>query len=236
MIYIAGNEPFNQGPIDYKETCKSAHDRSIYINTIYCGNYEQGIKEFWLDGSIIGEGDYFNIDSDKAIAHISSPYDSLIQVYNDSLNKTYYGFGLMGSSKKALQVSEDHNAAAMDMEVMTERTIAKSKKGAYRNDSWDIVDAVEGGKDINEIDEKELPEEFKGLTNEEKEAKVEELSKDREKFQEEIEKLAVDRQKFVDEERKKLAAEGIEDDFGSSVNKSINKKANAIGFEKVVTP
>jgi len=46
MIYIAGNEPFNQGSIAYKEVCSSAQSKNIFVNTIYCGNYDQGIREF----------------------------------------------------------------------------------------------------------------------------------------------------------------------------------------------
>jgi hypothetical protein len=36
LIYIAGNEPFNQGPIDYKKVCEIASAKGIFVNTIYC--------------------------------------------------------------------------------------------------------------------------------------------------------------------------------------------------------
>ena len=48
MVYIAGNEPFNQGPVNYKEVCKMAKDKDVFINTIYCGDRNQGIKQFWM--------------------------------------------------------------------------------------------------------------------------------------------------------------------------------------------
>ena len=234
MIYIAGNESFAQGPIDYKIECKRAADRGIFINTIYCGNYEQGIREFWQDGASCSKGDYFNIDSDKVIAHIDTPYDDQINVYNDSLNKTYYGYGVRGVEKKAMQATEDANAEMEAVAVKTERSIAKSKKGAYKNASWDLIDAVdEGEADLSKMDDKELPKEFQGKTTEEKEALLEEKRKDRERYQSKIAQLAKDRQAYIDAERKKQVAAGEEaDDFGTSVNKSIMEKAVEVGYEK----
>lgn len=60
LVYIAGNEPFNQGPINYKEVVKNALKNDIYVNTIFCGNQEEGIRTFWQDGAITGNGKYFN--------------------------------------------------------------------------------------------------------------------------------------------------------------------------------
>ena len=64
MIYIAGNEPFNQGPVDYKLVCGNAKYKDVIVNTIYCGNRDQGIKS--LDGwCFLLRWNYFNINSNK---------------------------------------------------------------------------------------------------------------------------------------------------------------------------
>lgn len=232
MIYIAGNEGFDQGPIEYAKSCASASNKKIYINTIYCGNYDQGVREHWKDGATLGKGDYFNIDSDKAIAHIKTPYDEDIRAYNDSINTTYLGYGSAGIRKKAMQLEQDGNAAMQSEAVATERAISKSKKSAYKNSEWDLLDAVEEGKPVAEIAESELPDEFKGLTDEQKKEKIEVLKADRDKFQTKIDELAKERQVYIDEEMKKKSEAGDLDDFGTSVNESILKKANSIGFEK----
>jgi uncharacterized protein YcfL len=233
MIYIAGNEPFNQGPVNYKDECLKATGRNIFINTIYCGNYDQGVREFWKDGAECSKGDYFNIDSDKAIAHIDTPYDVQINQYNDSINTTYYGYGALGGSKKAMQATEDANAEMESISVKAERSIVKSKGSVYKNESWDLLDAVESGKDISEIREEELPQEFQGKTTEEKQKLIEEKKEDRERYQKEIARLASERQKYIDDEMKKRAEQGEEiDDFGTSVNESIISKAKEIGYEK----
>ena len=234
MIYIAGNEPFNQGPVAFETVCKKALAKGVFINTIYCGEYNQGVREFWKQGATCSEGDYFNIDSDKAIVHIDTPYDVKINTFNDSLNTTYLGYGVNRISKKANQTTQDANAGSMSQEAVTERSIVKSKKAAYNNASWDLVDAADEGVNIEEIAEEELPEEFKGKTAEEKKVLIEEKKVERERYQAEIAKLAVDRQEYIEIELKKRA-EGsgtVEDDFGTSINKSIMEKALENGFEE----
>lgn len=230
MIYIAGNEPFNQGTIAYNEVCKTAGSRSIFVNTIYCGNYDQGIREFWKDCATIAGGDYFNIDANKQVVHIDTPYDTQINSYNDSLNKTYYGYGSLGVSKKSNQLMQDMNAQSEAISVKTERAIVKSK-ASYTNSSWDLIDAVDEGKvGVASIPEAQLPAEFQGKTDDEKNALLDAKRKEREAYQNKINELAVERQKYIDEEMKKLP-EG-QDDFGSAVNASLLKKANQIGYEK----
>lgn len=236
MIYIAGNEEFNQGPINYKEECAKAKTKGIFINTIYCGNYETGVRELWKDGATCSGGDYFNIDSDRAIVHYDTPYDDKINSYNDSLNGTYYGYGSLGRHKKSQQTLQDSNAEMESVSVKTERSIVKSKGKVYNNATWDLVDAVEeGDKDIKEIAESDLPEEFKGKTDAQKEALLEETKNNRIKYQKEIGELAAKREAFIAEEKKKDAANGDVDDFGTSVNESIMNKAKTVGFKKEAT-
>jgi hypothetical protein len=231
MIYIAGNEPFNQGTIAYKEVCSTASSRNIYVNTIYCGDYDQGVREFWKDCATISKGDYFNINSNEAVVHIDTPYDATINSYNDSLNRTYYGYGVIGESKKSNQLAQDENAATESIAVKTERSIVKSK-AAYSNESWDIIDAVEkGGKDITKMEDAELPSEFKGKTNDEKVVLLQEKKEERERYQKKIAELAIERQNYITAEKAKRS-DLKKDDFGTSVNESLMKRATEIGYEK----
>lgn len=232
MIYIAGNEPFNQGPVDFREECKKAVGRNIFINTIYCGDYDLGVRELWKEGATCSEGDYFNINSNEAVVHIDTPYDKEIQTYNDSLNGTYYGYGAIGGMRKSSQIAEDSNAEMEAPAVATERAIVKSK-AVYTNSSWDLVDGVNSGAiKIEDMKDKDLPDEFKGKTAEERKELLAEKEAERKRYQEKINELAVERQKYIDEEMEKRAAEGQEDDFGTSVNKSLMEKATEIGYEK----
>lgn len=233
MIYIAGNEPFNQGSVPFREVCTTASTRDIFINTIYCGDRDQGIREFWQDCASLSKGDYFNINSDAQVRQIATPYDGDIGIYNDSLNRTYFGYGAMGQAKKSLQQEQDFNASNQAPSVAAERAIVKSK-GSYSNSQWDLVDAVDQeGKNIKEMEEAELPEEFKGKTAEQRVEMLDSIRADRARYQAKIGELANKRQAYIAEELKKETT-GQEDDFGTSVNNSMLKRAKEIGFETQV--
>lgn len=234
MIYIAGNEPFNQGPVDFKAECKKAKSKGIFINTIHCGTHEQGIKDLWKEGAECSGGDFFNINSDEKVVHIDTPYDKDIQSYNDSLNTTYYGYGSLGMAGKMSQGMEDGNAQHSAPAAATERAIVKSKSSVYSNSSWDLLDATKNDKvKIEDLKEEELPEEFKGKTEQQKKILLEEKQKERELYQAKIGQLAIERETFIVQEIEKRISEGEKvDDFGTSVNKSIMEKAVNIGFQK----
>ena len=46
-IFIAGNEPFTQGSVDYSQSCKRAIEHGVIVNTIHCGNRQTGIAGKW---------------------------------------------------------------------------------------------------------------------------------------------------------------------------------------------
>ena len=56
LIFIAGNEPFTQGKVNYKDASKKAHNNDITVNTIFCGDYNQGVLSSWKDGADLAHG------------------------------------------------------------------------------------------------------------------------------------------------------------------------------------
>lgn len=234
MIYIAGNEPFTQGPIDYKEACKLAVSKGVFINTIYCGVYDQGVRESWKDGATCSKGDYFNINSNEKIAYYSTPYDSLIQQKNTKLNGTYVAYGSAAVYNFTNQAAQDNNAKMQSAAVSTERIIVKSKKSAYKNEDWDAVDAYNADSTfLDKAKDEDLPKEMKGKTKEEKEKIILEKNAERDKIQQEIGELAKKREEYINELKKKEASNANQkkDDFGTAVSNGIHEKAKAIGFE-----
>jgi hypothetical protein len=231
LIYIAGNEPFNQGPIDYKKVCEIASAKGIFVNTIYCGDYEQGIREFWKDGATCSRGDYFNINSNERVAQISTPYDTQINDLNYKLNGTYVSYGQQGIYKKGMQAAEDGNAMSQGSVVNVERTLVKSKSN-YMNSTWDLVDATKNDSTIIfKLNDDELPTELKGKSKEEKEKYLEDKTLERQKIQEEIGKLGQEREAYIKAEKAKSLTTTKTDDFGTAISKSLKEKAKTIGYE-----
>ena len=172
MVYIAGNEPFNQGPVNYKEVCKLAMDKDVVVNTIYCGDRNQGIKEFWKDGASCSNGDYFNINSNDRVVFIPTPYDDQINELSMEVNDTYVSYGSIGTERKALQMEQD--AEAMDQAPAVASMRAKAKTSSnYNNARWDLVDAfIADSTIIQNLDKNDLPKELQGKSEDELNKKV----------------------------------------------------------------
>ena len=227
LVYIAGNEPFNQGNINYKEAIADALKKDIYINTIFCGNAAEGISTFWKDGADVGKGKYFNIDYNAKVRYIVTPYDDRISQCNVRLNATYIGYGAKGMEKKRSQEVQDANAESISTANYAERSVSKSK-AVYKNDSWDLVDkAKTDAKALDNLKEEELPAELKNKSKEEIKTIVTQKTKERETIQKEMAELAKKRQEFIDNESKNTKTQ---DDLGNAMATSIHSYAKAKGY------
>lgn len=227
LIYVCGNEAFNQGSINYKEAISEALKNNIYVNTIFCGDQTEGINTHWKDGAEYGKGKFFNIDSNKVIQYIVTPYDVEITRYNDRINTTYVNYGSRGYEKKRSQEKEDDNAKTISSANMTSRAVSKSKS-AYKNDSWDLVDKMKDDKSaIDQLKKEELPVELQNKTKDEIKLIVANKSKERETIQKEIGELAKKRQAYIDAEAKKTKTQ---DDLGNAISASILSLAKLKGY------
>ena len=205
VIFIAGNEAFTQGKVDYKKSCREAIEKGIVVNTIFCGNFEKGVRTNWKDGALLADGKYMNIDQNQQIVHIEAPQDQEIMRLGRELNKTYISYGAMGREKKERQATQDSMASGIAPSVMVQRSVTKSSK-MYKNKSWDLVDAVEEGEVTPEdLDAEDLPAEMRDMNTDERKAYVESKKKERAKIQAKIKQLNAAREAYVAEERKKMS-------------------------------
>jgi len=204
LIFIAGNEPFTQGYVDYQESCSRAIAQGIIVNTIFCGDFQEGINTSWKDGADLADGTYMNIDQNMQVVEIPTPQDEELIQLGQQLNETYVAYGYLGEEAKERQVTQDANAMSLSGGTMAERTIAKSSV-QYRNESWDLVDAqTEGTIELDELEEEQLPEVMKGMTPEERKEYVEKMAKKRQEIQQKISLLSEERKAFIAQEKKKI--------------------------------
>ncbi len=103
VIYIAGNEPFTQGPVSYERACLEAVEKGIIVNTIYCGNYDTGIQEYWKAGALAAAGEYLNINQNQETVYIPTPYDDDLIALSNQLYDTYVPYGELGQTKMSNQ-------------------------------------------------------------------------------------------------------------------------------------
>jgi hypothetical protein len=201
LIYIAGNEPFTQGRIDYRTACSVAREKHVIVNTIYCGNFDEGIRTSWKSGADITGGCYASIEQNRRTVYIESPYDKRIAELNRLLNDTYIPYGSTGNQKKEMQSKQDENAGQYGKVNYVKRAVSKSS-AAYENSSWDLVDASKDKSiDVKSIPSEQLPAEMQQMQPGEREAYIAEKTKEREAIQAEIKKLNQQREEYVAQNR-----------------------------------
>jgi len=223
LIFIAGNEPFTQGKVNYKDASTNAKEKDVTINTIFCGDYRQGINTSWKDGASLTNGDYMAINQNNATVHIASPYDDDILILNQKLNKTYVIYGQAGRQKMALQAEQDTNAELYSKANAVSRTVSKSSH-LYKNKSWDLVDAEEE-KDFkyDDLKDSQLPEVLKGKSDAEIKAYVVKKRNERVRIQKKIQELNNKRKLYI-LDHKKENANGLENAMTKAIKEQAKKK------------
>jgi hypothetical protein len=212
LIFIAGNEPFTQGSVDFRDACYRAKNAGIVVNTIFCGDFNEGINTSWKQGAEITGGEYMSINQDRKTVYISSPYDDRIAKLNQKLNSTYISYGTLGRQKKENQVAQDANAGSISEVNAVKRAVSKASY-VYKNESWDLVDAAKQADfEIDKIKEEELPTEMKGMSEPEKVKYIESKAKEREQIQKEIIELNKKREEFVAKQQTENSKENVLDD------------------------
>jgi hypothetical protein len=226
-IFIAGNESFAQGKVDFREACKTAASKGIIVNTIHCAGAE---NNHWEEGARLADGRFMSIDHNRRVVEIQAPQDAEIAKLGTELNKTYIAFGAKGAEGAARQELADKNSASLGAANFGQRALSKAN-AQYRNDGWDLVDAAKDAKvKVEEVKEAELPEEMRKMTVEERKAHVEAKQKEREKLQTQINNLVKQRREFVAAEEKK-AADANKDTLGNQVRDAVRAQAAKADFK-----
>lgn len=222
MIFIAGNEPFTQGNIAYRTACGLARDKGVVVNTIYCGPFDEGLRTSWKEGADITHGTYMSIEQNRKTIYIATPYDDRISALNEKLNDTYVHYGTSGASKKEMQAIQDSNAGSYGQANKVERAVSKSSH-AYRNSSWDLVDAAKENEEVvAKAKDEDLPKEMRGMNTAERQGYIKQKSEERAKIQQEIQSLNKKRQEYLVANTPKEEADSMLD---AAMIKAIKEKA-----------
>ena len=226
IVFVAGNESAAQDPhVSIEQATAAAVRRGIVVNTIYCGSGNDGDAPGWQRVAMNTNGMYASIDQNAAaVANIATPFDAELAVLNEELNGTYLAFGAAGELGRVNQLAQDSNAQAMSPAAAASRTVAKA--GALYRSEWDVVDAVQEGKELADIPVAELPPEMQALEPAEREAYVREKTERREDLQRQIGELAAERGRYIDEQTSDSAEIGLD----AAILEGIREVAATKGF------
>lgn len=230
ILFVAGNEAATQDPlISVRQATQLANARGIVVNTIYCGNANDSLAAGWREVASMTNGLYASIDQNSAaVANIATPMDEKLTKLNQALNDTYIAYGEAGERYRENQLDQDRNAGAMSSSAIASRVVTKAGK-LYDSSKWDLVDAVNSGKALEEIEVENLPVPMQAMDNEEREAFVKEQAGKREALQAKIRELGKDRRAFIENVRKKQegsAPKGLDE----VIQKGLKSLAEAKGF------
>ncbi len=227
MIFIAGNEPFTQGPISYIEAINKAKQHDITVSTIFAGEHQAGMDSGWQQGAALAGGNFMSIDHNHQIAHIDAPQDKEIAALNAKLNQTYIPFGGKGQESAARQIAQDSKNAEVSVGLLAKRAKAKVSS-AYTNSAWDLVDAMEEGElDLDEVDVQSLPKPMQVMSSKQQKDYVASKKAEREELKQQIINLSEKRDLYVADKRKaldELAGPTVNDAIKSAVTEQAQKK------------
>lgn len=187
VIFIAGNEAMQQGPVKYQDAIELATSRGILVNTIYAGGADDFDSAEWKEAARLSGGSFANIDSSMTIERIPTVFDDAVLKLNEELNKTYIIYGDRGLEGFGRMLDIDGNMG----EHLVERALTKA--GHYYDSSdWDLVDAWEKKKVIidNSFDRSFCIDEMKSMSVEEMIAFLQNKLEDRKLLQKGIQALS----------------------------------------------
>ncbi|MEO1451803.1 MAG: hypothetical protein AAFV07_19895 [Bacteroidota bacterium] len=67
MVYIAGNEKINQGPVPMRQALNWAHEHDIYTQFIFCGPHRNGFQLGWADAAQYAGTEYLSISHERPV-------------------------------------------------------------------------------------------------------------------------------------------------------------------------
>lgn len=226
VIFIAGNEDFLQGDISYTQACTEARKKGVIINTIYCGDRAQGIREHWNLGSECGTGSFTNINQNAQVIDIPTPYDTILFQLNIQLNGTYIGYGKAGQANMSKQAEVDKMNYGLNKAAAAQRVAVKSKKQLYNNSTWDLVDASQDDAAMYEkVDMNTLPDSLKNKSRTELKQIVTAKSNQRTAIQKEISAVSAKREAYLTAQKARTANGNKEQTLETEIEKIIRQQA-----------
>jgi hypothetical protein len=198
----------------------------VIINTIYCGDKWDGVREHWNVTGECGNGSFTNINQDSKIDDITTPYDSVLFLLNDQLNETYIAYGAFGKTNLEAQEKVDRLNYSTNKSAAAKRVEVKSKKALYRNTHWDLVDAYEDDSLLlSKINMKTLPDSLQKKSYIELKEIVRSKKLQREKVQKEIIQSGIKREEYIKTERAKQTSKKSDATLETEIEKIIKQQA-----------
>lgn len=198
MLVIAGNEPFTQGPISFGQACERARQKGIVVNTIYCGEHEEGIHTSWQAGAVAAMGDYFSIDHNAVTMQIASPYDGELAELEAKWNGNCMSYGANGTYAWTNMADQDANAFSIGLTSSASRRSYKMNNSKL-NCGWDLTEVETEALDsvLACTDKQTLPAQYRSMSTGQIKGEVLRLKAEKDVAKSRIADLSFKREQYV---------------------------------------
>jgi len=236
IIYLVGDAPPHmdyEQDTRYAETCSTAASKGIIINTIQCGTWVE-TTPIWQEIARLAEGQYFAIQQDGGVTVVATPFDEELASLGANLAATACGWGDESAQSRAMMKADAAMEIAAGAPVAAQAARASYFSTATGKSSalgeQELVDDVRSGRvKLEEIEKEQLPEQFRGLTLAQQQAKIDEIAAEREKIHRRITELSQLREEYLKAELAKLGAEA-KDGFDAKVTDCLREQAERKGI------
>lgn len=217
LVFLVGDCPphtdYNDG-YDYHNICSQAVKNDIIINTVQCGNAADTAK-IWKEIAALSEGKYAAVEQNGGMVSIETPMDKDLAKLNSEFEGTIVRFG--SEKKQAALASRSDAMKSMAPAIASERALYKAKSG-------DLIesDLVGHTEVLSNISDKELPEQMRGMSLEERKTFLTKKEAERNELKAKIDKIGKDRLDYIANMKK---PSGTSDSFDSIVHEFIKKQA-----------
>jgi len=229
VVFIAGNEPFTQGPVDFRASMDQARAQGVFVNTIFCGNRQEGIATQWMAGAQLAHGDFHVINQDRMVQVVATPYDDEIQRLGAEYNATVIPMGNAGRQEEERMKRLDAKIAlaAPGSGASVERALAKNTEQYSESNSWDLTTVFRKKKSMAHVKKEELPAALRDKSPAELEAYVKDKNARRAKIQARIDELNRKRNDYISRQKAKGARQN---DLGSAMQASVKAQGKKSGI------
>ena len=226
-VFIAGNETFRQGPIDFAAVAPKAQAKKVFVNTVYCGTDSQ--QESWAEAAALAGGKASVIDQNATRKDYDTPYDDELKKLNDRLNATFLFYGEQGKWMAANQVAQDANAAGVSNQAQRSRAAAKAS-GLYKPKQDLVTEAAAKELDLAEVKDEDLPEEVREVAPAERARYLNKKQAERVEVQQQLKDVIARRDSYVANKRREEARQTEATTWGDAMRRILAEQLAQRGF------
>ncbi len=141
-LFIAGNERFDQGSVDFRVACRRADSLQLRLNAFYCGDLEEGADFFWKEAAELGNGGFVTINQDLDIAEMKTPYDNKIATLYQSYRSTFSLGQEKDPANYGFQHREDGTINPIYRDMVLYKVLHEKKRHdlveEFEKQNWDL--------------------------------------------------------------------------------------------------